>query len=124
MNFTREEQIAIAKVGQVLILADGQIHENEMASYDLELSRIGVTSSEELMEVLNAAESIDEADAYKVIARMDAEHKEYVTAFLGTLIVIDGEKDARELRTWGAVTEFCGLPNMSISDAVQYMKKL
>lgn len=124
MTFNKEEKIAIAKVGKILVLADGSINENEMAAYDLELKRVGVKDSEELLEVLDGAEALDAAEACLILSKMDDERKKYVTAFLGTLIVIDGEKDPRELAAWGVVTKFCGLPNMSIADAVAYMKAL
>jgi len=124
MTFNKSEQAAIARVGKILILADGKLNEDEMAQYDMELSRIGVSSAEELQEVLEVSEGLEPAAACAIISQMDDDKKTYVAAFLGTLIVVDGEKDSREVAAWGVVGQFCGLPSMTIGEAVKYMTNL
>lgn len=124
MDFSRNEQIAIAKVGKILVLADGRLDENEMAGYDLELSRIGISNAEDLEKILSLSEEMEPSTACTVISKMDDDKKTYVSAFLGTLMVIDEKIDKRELAVWGIVGQLCGLPSMTVGEAVQYMQNL
>ena len=111
-------------MGKILVLADGRLDENEMAGYDLELSRIGVSTADDLEKVLALTEDMEPAAACSVISKMDEEKKTYVSAFLGTLMVIDESIDKRELAVWGVVGQLCGLPSMTVGEAVKYMENL
>jgi len=51
------------------------------------------------------------------IRRMNAEKKEYVAAFLGALMAVDGKIDGKELVLMNLVVNLCELPNIT-SDRV------
>ena len=39
------------------------------------------------------------------------------------LIIVDGEIDENEMKLWSLTSHFCGLPTMSVGDAIEYMTK-
>jgi hypothetical protein len=55
---------------------------------------------------------------------MNAEEKRYVTAFLGTLICVDGDIQDSEMKLWSLVSALCDLPTMNIMEAVNIMANL
>ncbi len=120
MNFSFDDRKAIYCIARAMVLADDEVVVNEMKALATGMSMIGSTP-EELMDFENSNESFEPSDAVTHIAGFNSEKKEFVCAFLGTLIVVDGDVDANELRLWGLTTYFCDLPTMSISDAMEYM---
>ena len=62
--------------------------------------------------------------AVNMISDFDDEKKKFFCAFLGALIIVDGEIDENEMKLWSLTSHFCGLPTMSVGDAIEYMTKL
>lgn len=123
MDFNRDELMAIAKIANAMIAADGKVEENEMSSWTLEMERFGIAEAE-FRTLYKQSEELDFVNALSVISNFDEERKRYVGAFLGTLMAIDGDIDDAELKLWQLVSTFCDLPTMSLGEALAYMADL
>ncbi|MBP5506284.1 MAG: tellurite resistance protein TerB [Prevotella sp.] len=123
MDFNRDELMAIAKIANAMIAADGKVEENEMSSWTLEMERFGIAEAE-FRTLYEQSEELDFVNALSVISNFDEERKRYVGAFLGTLMAIDGDIDDAELKLWQLVSTFCDLPTMSLGEALAYMAEL
>ncbi|MBP5387849.1 MAG: tellurite resistance protein TerB [Prevotella sp.] len=123
MDFNRDELMAIAKIANAMIAADGKVEENEMSSWTLEMERFGIAEAE-FRTLYEQSEELDFVNALSVISNFDEERKRYVGAFLGTLMAIDGDIDDAELKLWQLVSTFCDLPTMSLGEALTYMAEL
>ncbi len=123
MIFTNQEMAAILKMAQVIANADGKVAREEMSLMALELARFGV-STEKGKLILSISHNLEASEAVAIISRMNPEEKKYVTAYLGTMICVDGNIDNKELLLWAGISEICNLPQMSIKDAIEHMKNL
>lgn len=123
MDFNRDELMAIAKIANAMIAADGKVEENEMSSWTLEMERFGIAEAE-FRTLYEQSEELDFVNALSVISNFDEERKRYVGAFIGTLMAIDGDIDDAELKLWQLVSTFCDLPTMSLGEALAYMAEL
>lgn len=72
---------------------------------------------------IEAASELSLIDAAAVIVGMTETEKEFVSAYLGAIIIADGHIDAQELALWRLLTMLCGFPPMNISDATQKLQK-
>ena len=123
MDFSRDELMAIAKIANAMIAADGKVEDNEMASWTLEMERFGIVEAD-FRSLYEQSEELQFVDALTVISNFDEERKRYVGAFIGTLMAIDGNIDDAELKLWQLVSTFCNLPTMSLGEALTYMAGL
>lgn len=64
------------------------------------------------------------ADALAILVSLDDERKKYVSSYLGTIMVSDGDIDEKEMALWQLISTLCGFPTMSIKDAVNNMANL
>lgn len=115
--------MAIAKIANAMIAADGKVEDNEMASWTLEMERFGIAEAD-FRSLYEQSEELQFVDALTVISNFDEERKRYVGAFIGTLMAIDGNIDDAELKLWQLVSTFCNLPTMSLGEALTYMAGL
>ena len=123
MTFTLEERKAIYRIARAMVLADGNVDNNEMGALANEMFRIG-SDSAELIAFEEGLEAFAPSMAINVISNFDDEKKKFFCAFLGALIIVDGEIDENEMKLWSLTSHFCGLPTMSVGDAIEYMTKL
>lgn len=123
MWFTDRELSAIFRMAVVVADADGNISDEETALMALELVRFG-TSEEKTHSIMIEALKLSPVDACVTISKMTSEEKRYVTAYLGTMICADGKIKDSEMRAWALTSKICGLPTMSLGDAVEIMKTL
>lgn len=121
MTFTEQELSAILKLAFAMVKADGKIAEEEVKLITNELLRFGVIDSQKL---LKQKDTLTQLDACSIISRMANEEKKYVTAYLGTIMCIDGEIQKSELTMWTLISTLCNLPKMSIQEAVDTMLNL
>lgn len=68
-------------------------------------------------EELIYARDMSNIEAFTIIRNMLPHEKRYVTAMLGTLIVIDKDIDDKELELWRLISSTCELPSMNLNDA-------
>ena len=50
---------------------------------------------------------------------MATEEKDFISAFLGSLIVVDGHIDDKEMTLWKFISTICGFPTMNIQTAIE-----
>lgn len=123
MYFSYEEKRAVYCIAKAMVLADNNINKNEMQVLVGEMVRMGC-SQEELIKIEQNNSSIKPTTALARISEMSSEKKRYICAFLGALMVVDGEVDDSEKKLWGLVSTFCEFPEMTVGEAVQYMANL
>lgn len=120
LSFTRQEMAAIIKLGTVMAAADRHLHENETTMMATEALRFNL-SEKDFGQMLTSSDKMEAKEALFTIATMTDSQKRYVTAYLGTLMSIDGNIDDKEMALWSMVSSLCKLPTMSIADAIEYM---
>lgn len=117
MIFSKKELAAILNVGRAMINADGRVDENELAVVSMELMRFGLPE-DDLDELFQAASLMEPSEAMAIISILNKEQKKYVSSFLGAIMASDGDIDDRELALWMLVSSLCGLPKMTVAEAV------
>jgi len=103
--------------------ADGVVDKRELSVIALELTRFGVTR-EEAEDIVRAADSFEVSDIVPTIKAMDAASKRYVGAYLATIMASDGEVVEAEVKMWNIVSLLCGIPDMSITEAIEVLHEL
>ena len=86
MTFEKKEFAAIVRLAISMAAADGVFAENEKKAIALELARFGVSESN-MPPLFAAAQAMDAADCIITVSNMSTGQKEYVAAFLGTLMM-------------------------------------
>ncbi len=123
MIFNGKEMTAVIKMAKAMIAADGRIEKNEVTVMSNELIRFGVPQSQ-LNDLLTLADAMDATEAFAIVAGFDDERKKYVASYLGTIMVSDGDVDDKELALWFLISTLCGLPTMTVGEAVQNMANM
>ena len=123
MTFNGLELTAIIKMAKSMVMADGKIKPAEIAVLTRELMRFGILQ-DQVDLLLKASDNIEASQAVALIARMDEERKKYVASYLGVIMASDGDIDDNELALWTLVSTLCGLPRMTVMDAINNMKNL
>ena len=123
MTFSGQELTAIIKMAKSMVLADGKIEPSEIAVMTREFMRFGVLQ-DQVDLLLKASDNIDASQALALIARMDEECKKYAASNLGVIMASDGDIDDNELALWTLISTLCGLPTMTVMDAINNMKDL
>ena len=123
MTFSGQELTAIIKMAKSMVLADGKIEPSEIAVMTREFMRFGILQ-DQVDLLLKASDSIEASQAVALIARMDEERKKYVASYLGVIMASDGDIDDNELALWTLISTLCGLPTMTVMEAINNMKNL
>lgn len=123
MTFSGQELTAIIKMAKSMVMADGKIKPAEIAVMTREFMRFGVLQ-DQVDLLLKASDSIEASQAVALIARMDEECKKYVASYLGVIMASDGDIDDNELALWTLISTLCGLPTMTVMEAINNMKNL
>lgn len=123
IRFSEGELMAIAKLANAMIAADGKVMEQEMESWKMEMERFGIAKGS-FAEIFRKSERIDFVEALGIVSGLDDERKKYVGAFLGALMAVDGHVDEGELKLWQLMSIFCDLPTMTVGEALEYMAGL
>ena len=123
MTFSGQELTAIIKMAKSMVMADGKIKPAEIAVMTREFMRFGILQ-DQVDLLLKASDSIEASKAVALIARMDEERKKYVASYLGVIMASDGDIDDNELALWTLISTLCGLPTMTVMEAINNMKNL
>ena len=123
LSFSYKEMAAIISLARIMSIADGKADKNESIMIANEALRFGI-SSDDLKSLLQQANDMNTIEIVSIIAVMTDAQKRYVTAFLGTLMAIDGDIDDNEMKLWSFVSMACKLPEMNIREAIEIMKNL
>ncbi len=117
-NFTNQEKIAIVKVAVMMEGADGDCDIRETIVNWRTFEQLKITS-----ENIEAAKKMSTLEAFSIIGNMLPSEKEFVAAFLGSLIMADHDVDDRELTLWRFISSMCQLPTMDIKEALDKFLK-
>lgn len=112
MKFKSYEKSAVTCLLALIVGADGEIHERELALSSLFFAKLGMTT-----EDLQAGEAMSSAQAFSIISGMASDKRKLVCALLGDVIMVDGDVDAREMAVWRAISSICNFPEMNIGEA-------
>ncbi len=123
MYFSYDEKRAVYCIAKAMVLADNNVDRNEMQVLVQEMRRMGC-SQDELIQIEESNSSIKPTVALARISEMSSEKKRYVCAFLGAMMIVDGDVDESEKKLWGLVSAFCEFPEMTVGEAVKYMANL
>ena len=123
ISFERNELIAIVKLANAMIAADGKVEDNEMSSWVMEMERLGV-DRDDFPGLFTESENLSFIDALTTVSGFDEERKKYVGAFLGALMIVDGNIDDDEVKLWQLTSTYCNLPTMTVAEALEYMADL
>lgn len=118
LTFTNLEKAAVANVSAAMQCADGKSDPKEYALNLLFMTRFDITSSE-----LNQAQEMELFDAMTVLKMMTDDKKRCVSAILGSIILVDGDVDDREVSLWRLISSICKFPTMSLAEAPNIMKE-
>lgn len=122
LNFSRTELLAITKLGLMMAASDGDIAPEERGSIAAEIMQI--SSGTQVDDLIKVCVSMPVEDAESLVSKMTYKQKQYVTAFLITIMVADRNLHPGERFFLGILTEKCKLPRMSTAEANNIMINL
>ena len=120
INFNREELAAVLKMANAMIVVDGKTEDVETSLLGREMVRLKVNESE-FNIAYRRSEEMKYGEALRTISLFDWPRKKYLSAFLGTIIAIDGELNTDEIKLWNYTAELCELPRLSLEEATEIM---
>lgn len=120
LSFSGKEMTAIIYWAAKMAAADDRVSNSEIEMITTEMHRFGVSSSD-AKKMFMLAETMDSVDAIKIVSSMTYAQKKYVAAYLGAQMTIDFDINEKEMALWRLVSTLCGLPTMSIKEAIAYM---
>lgn len=123
MHFSVREMIAIFKMANAMVMADGKIEDEEIRLMSIEATKFGIQLNE-FKRLVMAAESMDVSESIEIVSNMSLEQKEYVASYLGVIMISDGDIDDKELALWKMLTFMCKLPPMSLPQAIDNWNNL
>lgn len=122
MEFSRIEMVSIMKLAMQMAAADGKLADEELAAISAHAKSFGV-GTEDLKQILKEAATVKSELALAVVANMTSSQKRYVTAYLGTIVAVDGDIDDSEIKLWSLISALCDLPTMNIREAIETMAR-
>jgi len=118
MTFNSLELASILKLAVLMAQADGKVTMDESTMIESVITqKLGLIDESEANRIKRLAGELESPAEMSYIRRMNAEKKEYVAAFLGALMAVDGKIDGKELVLMNLVVNLCELPNIT-SDRV------
>jgi uncharacterized tellurite resistance protein B-like protein len=120
MRFSRNEMVAIMKLALDMAAADGKMDEKETKLIALHSASFGLNETN-FESIFTEAISIKSGLAMSVVSNMSSSQKRYVTAYLGSMIAVDGDIDDAEMKLWSLISALCDLPTMSVREALEIM---
>ena len=123
LQFTHKEMAAIIALAKAMALADGNLDKREVSMMSKEALRFGIAPNE-VMNLLQKSDNMEPEETFAVVAVMNDAQKRYVTAYLGTMMAVDGNINDTERKLWNFVSLICKLPTMNIVDAIAYIQDI
>lgn len=120
MQFTKTDFTAIVHLANAMIMADGIPYDSEVSVLSSEAIKFNIPAAE-FGEICRKGMDMEPEYAVAIVSKFSPEQKKYVTALLGTIMAIDQDIDDKEMALWRLLTRLCGLPSMSIVEALEYM---
>lgn len=123
-SFSSEELQAVSRVAVIMLKADGVTKDIETATLLRELGRFAPEGINRIAAIIRLGALMEEKKCYQVIKAMNSNQKYYISCLLVTLMVVDQDVAESEKIALAILITLCGLPVVSISDALQYMVDL
>ena len=117
MYFTSEEKKAIARVAAEMTLADGNVAPKEVLFNVAVYRKLGITTSE-----MESSSSVSLSSAMHTISKMTSEEKKFVSAYLGAIIIVDGDISDKEMTLWRTISTICEFETMHLADTPEILK--
>ncbi len=105
-----------------MMIADGKLEDEETSLISSEMIKFGVPL-EDFKDIFTKGQNMEPSVAADIVTKMTYPQKKYVAAYLGALMAIDSDIDNREMALWRLISQICGLPSMTVADAVKYMSE-
>jgi uncharacterized tellurite resistance protein B-like protein len=112
----RIDMIAVAKLAVNMARADGNLAPSEIDAIANGFVYFGIGQGE-AQKIVLATRACSNNDAEIVVSRLSDADKEFVSAWLLSVIVADGVVDAREKAYFQKLIVSCGLRNLSLDVA-------
>lgn len=119
MNFNGLEMAAVIKAANSMIAADGRVDKSETECLSRELINFGVTP-DQLPNLLQLSNVMEPTTMLSTLAAMNNNQKKYVSGFLATIMISDGDIDDAEMKLWQLTSTLMGCPTMSLKEALEY----
>ena len=117
MYFTSDEKKAIARVAVGMEAADGVESPREFLMIAPVFQKLGITNEE-----LEAASRMSLVSAMQIISNMTTDEKRFVSAFLGAIIIADGDISDKEVSLWRFISSICEFQQMSVRESPEILK--
>lgn len=121
MNFNKLQLTAMAKVGKLMLMADGKVDQEEISVISVGLAEFGISGSE-LNSILELSDTMQPETMLSILSSLSTEQKKFVCGFLSTIMISDGDIDDSELKLWQLTSTLAGFPTMSIREAAEYWR--
>lgn len=122
-NFNYQQQVAIYKVAEMMVGADGKVMVEEKMTLEDGFKKLGLSSASNLSELRKEASEQEYNSSLQILSELESVQKKFVTSFLGTIISSDGDIDDKELELWRELSKQCGFPIMSNRQAIEIFKE-
>ena len=117
-NFSVQELVAIYKVAEKMVWADGVVQPEEIVVVEEAMQKADASSLEDLAHIKEQSRHMSDEDCNGTLAFLDIEQKKFVSSMLGAISSSDGDIDDRELELWRNICEKCDLPIMNNRQAI------
>ena len=121
MELNRLQLAAMAKVGNLMAMADGKFEHEEALVIAAGFADFGI-DGDEFQLILGLAESMKPEAMLSILANMNIEQKKFVCGFLSTIMTSDGDIDESELKLWQLTSTLADFPTMTINEASEYWR--
>ena len=116
------ELSAIANLAVRMAHADGHMDPSEIDVIAKGFEYFNVPL-EQAKPLILMAMTANEEDAITIVSAMTHEHKNFIAAWLTAVILADGVIDEREQKLLSYYSHRCGLPTLTIEQALEKVKK-
>lgn len=117
-SFEERELDALYYVTEKMVLADGKVIPEEVATVKTAMSKVGIETEGQLQQLKKNIELMSEEECFGLIAFLDPEQKIFVSSLLGAISSSDGDIDDNELELWRYICDKCDLPVMNNRQAI------
>lgn len=116
------ELSAIANLAVRMAHADGHMDASELdvIANGFEYFNVPLEQAKSLILMAMAAK---EEDAITIVSAMTREHKAFIAAWLAAVVIADGVIDEREQKLLNYYSHRCGLPSLTIEQALEKVKQ-
>lgn len=121
MTLLGVELSAIANLAVRMAHADGHVDASEIDVIANGFRYFNVPI-EQAKPLILMAMSAREEDAITIVSAMPVEHKEFIAAWLAAVVIADGVIDDREQKLLNYYGHRCGLPSLTIEQALEKVK--